>query len=85
DVESGVLYIVPSENGKGKRVVRRPYPALTSLPLDEDFDAYTLETPGPLTETAGTIHHIARTTSWTPTSPPLDEDFDAWTYTNTAG
>ncbi|KAJ3742302.1 hypothetical protein DFH05DRAFT_1363176, partial [Lentinula detonsa] len=85
DIESGVLYIVPSENGKGKRVVRRPYPALTSLPLDDDFDAYTLETRGPLTETAGTIQHIARTTSWTPTSPPLDEDFDAWTYTNTAG
>ncbi|KAJ4472961.1 hypothetical protein J3R30DRAFT_3707951 [Lentinula aciculospora] len=53
--------------------------------MDDDFDAYTLETRLPLTETAETVNHIARTTSWAPTSPPLDEDFDAWTYTNTAG
>ncbi|KAF8830839.1 hypothetical protein HHX47_DHR2000805 [Lentinula edodes] len=83
--ESGVLYLVPSENGQGKRVVRRQHPPPTSLPMDENFDAYTLETRVPLTETAGAINQITRTTSWTPTSPPLDEDFDAWTYTNTAG
>ncbi|KAJ3806739.1 hypothetical protein F5876DRAFT_80385 [Lentinula aff. lateritia] len=53
--------------------------------MDENFDAYTFETRVPLTETAGAINQITRTTSWAPTSPPLDEDFDAWTYTNTAG
>ncbi|KIK57709.1 hypothetical protein GYMLUDRAFT_45876 [Collybiopsis luxurians FD-317 M1] len=80
--ESGVLYLVPNENGKGKRVIRKPHPPPTSIPMDENFDAYTLETREPVTE-AETVQ--GRPTSWAPTSPPLDEDFDAWTYTNTAG
>lgn len=79
-IESGVLYLVPDSNGNGKRVVRKPHPPPTSPPLDEDFDAYTLETREPVTE-LGTVKD--RPTSWAPTSPPLDEDFDAWTYTNT--
>lgn len=63
-------------------MVRKPHPPPSSPPLDEDFDAYTLETREPITE-FGTIK--GRPISWVATSPPLDEDFDAWTYTNTAG
>ncbi|KAF5347880.1 hypothetical protein D9757_013418 [Collybiopsis confluens] len=80
--KSGLLYFIPDESGKGKRVIRKPCPPPTSVPMDEDFDAYTLETREPVTN-VGTIK--ARSASWAPTSPPLDEDFDAWTYTNTAG
>ncbi|KAF9067885.1 hypothetical protein BDP27DRAFT_1328206 [Rhodocollybia butyracea] len=54
--------------------------------MDEDFDAYTLETREPaLTEMIGQGNSTTRPTSWAQTSPPMDEDFDAWTYTNTAG
>ncbi|KAF5377822.1 hypothetical protein D9615_006737 [Tricholomella constricta] len=39
--ESGIFYLVPNKYGPGKTLVRRPRPAPTSAPLDEDFDAAT--------------------------------------------
>jgi len=41
--ESEVLYLVPDSCGPGKKLVRRPRPPLTSLPLDDDFDAITYD------------------------------------------
>lgn len=37
------MYIVPNPNGPGKRVIRRPHPPPTTVALDEDFDAVTVE------------------------------------------
>ncbi|KIM77723.1 hypothetical protein PILCRDRAFT_91017 [Piloderma croceum F 1598] len=37
------LYIIPNPNGPGKRVIRRPHPPPTTVALDEDFDAVTVE------------------------------------------
>jgi hypothetical protein len=37
------LYIVPNPNGPGKTVIRRPHPPPTTIALDEDFDAVTVE------------------------------------------
>ncbi|KZP23311.1 hypothetical protein FIBSPDRAFT_1043017 [Athelia psychrophila] len=37
------LYLVPNPHGPGKTVVRRPHPPPTTAPLDDDFDAATIE------------------------------------------
>ena len=37
------MYIVPNPNGSGKRIIRRPHPPPTTVALDEDFDAVTVE------------------------------------------
>ncbi|KAI9451386.1 hypothetical protein F5148DRAFT_1333568 [Russula earlei] len=35
------LYLVPTTDGTGKRLVRRPHPPPTTAPLPDDFDAIT--------------------------------------------
>lgn len=68
--ESGVYYIVPDRNGKGKRIIRKPRPPPTSAPLPEDFDAVTQECTtmkGPDTERGAPSRY-----SWVPTSPLRD-------------
>ncbi len=35
------LYLVPNNDGTGKRLVRRPHPPPTTAPLPDDFDAIT--------------------------------------------
>lgn len=37
------LYLVPNPHGPGKTVVRRAHPPPTTVPLDDDFDAATVE------------------------------------------
>lgn len=37
------MYIVSNPNGPGKTVIRRPHPPPTTVALDEDFDAVTVE------------------------------------------
>ncbi|KAF7969362.1 hypothetical protein HWV62_27484 [Athelia sp. TMB] len=37
------LYLVPNPHGPGKTIVRRPHPPPTTAPLDDDFDAATIE------------------------------------------
>ncbi|KAJ7584573.1 hypothetical protein C8J56DRAFT_951373 [Mycena floridula] len=39
---SALYYLVPTEHGRRKRIIRRARPPLTSVPLHDDFDAATI-------------------------------------------
>ena len=57
------LYLVPNNDGIGKRLVRRPHPPPTTAPLPDDFDAITE------TRDSTTVYDDAATSA-------LDIDYD---------